>query len=81
MEKKAYEVVTDIWPRKDPAGAGAVVELTEAEAKYSVLSGDLKLVPAEREKAPRKPKVIAPPAGGETDPGAGAGGSGEGEET
>lgn len=73
MEKKSYEVLTDNWPRKDPAGAGAVVQLTEAEARYSILSGDLKLA---KEKRAPKPKVETPPAGGA---GAGEPGAGEGE--
>nr|WP_298095938.1 hypothetical protein [uncultured Shinella sp.] len=70
MEKKSYEVLTGIWPRKDPVGAGAIVELTEVEAKYSVLSGDLKLA---KEKRAPKPKVENPPAGGAGEPGAGEG--------
>ena len=68
MEKKAYEVLTDNWPRKAPAGKGGIVMLTEIEAKYSVLSGDLKLSPGSQEKRAGKPK-----------PDAAAAGNGEGE--
>lgn len=73
MEQKSYEVLTDNWPRNDPAGAGAIVLLTEVEAKYSILSGDLKLA---KEKRTPKPKVEMPPDGGA---GAGEPGAGEGE--
>lgn len=74
MDKKDYKVLTDNWPRKNPVGIDTVVSLTEAEAKYSVLSGDLQLVPA-KEKPGRKPKIDPPPGGA----GEGAGGNGEGE--
>ena len=63
MEKKSYEVVTDNWPRKNPAGAGAVVELTEIEARYSILSGDLKRIAGAKEQPKGKPKAVDPAKG------------------
>jgi len=62
MEKKSYEVVTDNWPRKKPVGAGTVLQLTDAEAKYSLLSGDLKLRTGDgaKEQQRGKPKTVNP---------------------
>ena len=56
MEMKTYEVLTDNFPRRAPAGKGARLTLHEIQAKYSVLSGDLKEVPAPAETPPAKPK-------------------------
>jgi len=74
MEKKSYEVLTDNFPRRAPVGAGVKLDLYEIEARYSVLSGDLKEVSLDPEPAPAaKPKGKKP----EASEGAGAG-EGEG---
>lgn len=43
MSKNTYEVLTDNYPRRNPIGKGKSVELTAFEAKYLIMSGDLKL--------------------------------------
>ena len=71
MEKKTYEVLTDNYPRRRPAGVGTKLELYEIEAKYAVLSGDLKEVAATAAEAPpakpkgKKPEADLAEAGGE----------------
>lgn len=61
--KQPYEVLTDIYPRKNPIGKGATVMLTEQEAEFSVLSGDVVLVKDKPRKSAAAPVV---PVAGET---------------
>lgn len=74
MEKKSYEVLTDNYPRRAPAGVGKTLELYEAEAKYAVLSGDLRLKTADA------PAETPPAKKGKAGAGAAAEGSNEGRE-
>jgi hypothetical protein len=59
--KQDYEVLTDNYPRKRPLGKGATVSLTEQEAEFSILSGDVALVKDKPKKSVTAP--IVPPAG------------------
>ncbi|MCW5708673.1 hypothetical protein [Shinella sp.] len=53
MEKKTYEILTDTFPARQPKGAGATIDLTEKEAKYPLLSGEIRLAAADTPKARR----------------------------
>lgn len=75
MEKKIYEVLTDNFPRRAPAGVGAKLELYEVEAKYAVLSGDLKVFGDTTETPPAE----TPPAKKGKKPDAASDSDGEGE--
>ncbi|MCQ4630937.1 hypothetical protein GB927_012865 [Shinella sp. CPCC 100929] len=43
MEKKTYEILTDTFPARAPLGTGATIDLTEGEAKYPLLSEEIRL--------------------------------------
>lgn len=49
-----YECVRGNWPRRNPHPKGKIIELSEAEAKYAVIDGDLVL---HAPKEPAKPKA------------------------
>lgn len=53
MEKKTYEILTDTFPARAPRGIGATIDLTDGEAKYPLLSEEIRLAgpkPAARPK-------------------------------
>lgn len=56
MEKKTYEILTDTFPAHRPRGAGATIELTEAEARYLLLSGEIRLAATRGDTPPAEAK-------------------------
>lgn len=44
MEKKTYKILTDTFPARRPRGIGETIDLTDNEAQFPLLSGEIELV-------------------------------------
>lgn len=50
-----YECVTGNWPRRSPHPKGKIIDVSEREARYAVIDGDLvPHKPEDKAKAPEK---------------------------